>query len=278
MSVSKGIEGFTFGCDPEVFILDDKGQPVSAAGIIPGSKNKPHVVKGGSIHPDGMAAEFGIDPSKTFSEFNRNIETAIMGLMECLPQGYSLSMVPHITFSEEAFNNAPDDAKELGCNPDFDTWTGGVNPPPSDPDNPYRRTASGHLHVGFPRGPYELSDTQHILNCCDLVQQFDWYLGAWSIRIDSDPVRRRLYGQAGAYRPKTYGVEYRVLSNFWITTRERRLAVWNRMQKAIEDMRKSFLPDLYPQYADHLKNSINYSMRNFAMESLFRWPLVTIDA
>jgi hypothetical protein len=31
-----------------------------------------------------------------------------------------------------------------------------------------------------------------------------------------DPIRRVFYGRAGEYRLPTYGIEYRVLSNFWL--------------------------------------------------------------
>jgi hypothetical protein len=70
------------------------------------------------------------------------------------------------------------------------------------------------------------------------VKQLDWYLGGWSLKHDSDPTRRTLYGRAGACRLKSYGVEYRVLSNFWMTTADRRKAVWNRMQLAVKAMER----------------------------------------
>jgi hypothetical protein len=38
---------------------------------------------------------------------------------------------------------------------------------------------------------------------------------------DSDKKRRELYGALGAYRPKSYGVEYRVLSNAWLESKEK---------------------------------------------------------
>jgi len=44
----------------------------------------------------------------------------------------------------------------------------------------------------------------------------DLYLGVPSVLMDKGELRKQLYGKAGAYRMKPYGVEYRTLSNFWI--------------------------------------------------------------
>src|ERR1700749_4859852 len=70
--------GFKFGCDPEIFIRDKDGNPVSAyAAGVPGSKTEPFKVKGGAIQRDGMAAEVNIEPVTTFAAFNRNIEDVL---------------------------------------------------------------------------------------------------------------------------------------------------------------------------------------------------------
>jgi hypothetical protein len=60
-------------------------------------------------------------------------------------------------------------------------------------------------------------------------------------------------------RPKPYGVEYRVLSNFWITTRERRFAMWNRLQLTdIEQMRGGYMPErVHHETNDALVSYIN---------------------
>ena len=41
-------------------------------------------------------------------------------------------------------------------------------------------------------------------------------IGIYAQMWDGDHKRRQMYGAAGAFRPKTYGMEYRTLSNKWI--------------------------------------------------------------
>jgi hypothetical protein len=267
--------GFSFGADPEAFVFNKATQKfVTAEGLIPGTKAEPFAVDDGAVQVDGMAAEFNIKPATSFKDFNHNFESVIKQLTAMLPPDHELQFVPAVRFDKEIFDAAPDNAKELGCSPDYNAWTGMVNPPPKDPSDPYLRTASGHIHIGW-TGDASLADSQHIMNCCDLVKQLDWYLGGWSVKQDTDPTRRRLYGKAGACRFKDYGVEYRVLSNFWVTSRERRLAVWNRMQAAIEAMQRSFLPDKAGGYNDLLQEAINTSRLSGDLVSRYRYPILT---
>ncbi len=276
--VLDGQEGFLFGADPELFVRDDKGEFVSAEGLIAGTKEEPFKVDGGAYQVDGMAAEFNIDPASTFREFNSNIEKVMKQLQAALPKGYTLDSTPAVRFKPEIFAAAPDKAKMLGCSPDFNAWTNEINPPPKDLDDPYLRCLGGHLHVGWTEGA-DLSDQQHLMNCRDLVKQFDWFLGGWSTKMDSDPTRRNLYGRAGACRFKNYGVEYRVLSSFWVTSRDRRLSVWNRMQQAINAMRISFYPEKVPgAYNDMLVKGINEAALPRDLTSAFKYPLVSADS
>jgi hypothetical protein len=269
-------EGFKFGCDPEFFIHDDKGRLVSAAGLIPGTKEDPYKVEDGAVQVDGMAAEFNIDPVDNFEDWNKRIMNVMRQLRGMLPKGYTPHIVPAVEFSEEVFNAAPSEAKELGCSPDFDAWTGLRNAPPYCDDRPFLRTASGHIHIGW-RDTGGVDEPQHMMNCRDLVKQLDWYLGGWSLRVDKDPTRRLLYGKAGAFRPKPYGVEYRTLSNFWIYSKERRLVVWNRMQQAIADMRSRYMPGkMRPEYSKMLIEAINTSEVSKDLEAMARYPLVNI--
>jgi len=272
------MDGFTFGCDPELFVQDNKGRFVSAEGLIPGTKAEPHPVEGGAVQVDGMAAEFNIDPVTNFTDFKRNILGVQRQLQDMLPSGHTLVAAPSVVFDEEVWEGSPEKAKELGCSPDFNAWTGDVNPPPHSESNPRLRTASGHLHIGWTDDADEY-DTEHMNNCMDLIKQLDWYLGAWSLRLDKDKIRRELYGKAGACRIKPYGVEYRVLSNFWLQNDSRMETTWNRMQRAILDMRTNFMPGdgRSFKYNKLIVESINTSTRSLMLERSFTYPVTTIS-
>jgi len=263
IQVQEAMPGFTFGADPELFIMDDKGRYVTAEGLIPGTKAEPYKVEYGAVQVDGMAAEFNIDPVSTFVEFDRNITAVMRTLKNMLPRGYSLRAESAVTFDQEQWDLAPPEAKVLGCTPDFNAWTGDVNPPPNCDDKPTLRTASGHVHIGWTNG-VDPFDADHMTHCRDLVKQLDWYLGGWSLLQDDDPTRRLLYGKAGAMRFKPYGVEYRVLSNFWLKGTNSRRAVWNRMNAAIWKMSSDYLPDKWEpyQFNESLVQCINTSTVN----------------
>lgn len=272
-NAQEAFPGFKFGCDPELFIIDGEGEFVCADGIIPGTKDAPYKVPFGAVQVDGMAAEFNTDPVSSFEEFDHNIVQVLKSLKSYLPKSHKLVAVPSATFSEKVWNAAPDNAKVLGCTPDFNAWTGTTNPPPNDPTNPTLRTASGHIHIGW-RDDGDSTDPSHVGHCQDLVKQLDYYLGAWSLAQDADPVRRRLYGKAGACRYKPYGVEYRVLSNFWVSNKDMRRQVWNRTQKALFDMQSKYAPGQYGgDYNNYLVESINTSQLSSLLERAYRFPI-----
>lgn len=277
------MDGMKFGCDPELFVFDkNTGKYVTAEGLIPGTKFEPFKVDCGAVQVDGMAAEFNIDPVTDFKTFDHNITTVMKQLSDMLPKGFELHQKPAVIFDEDIWDDAPMKAKELGCTPDFDAWTGEVNTPPKC-DIPRLRTASGHLHIGWTEGA-DTSDVQHIAACRDLVRQLDYYLGAWSVMHDPDSTRRKLYGKAGAMRYKPYGVEYRVLSNFWLKDTASRKAVWNRMQTAIWRMSSSFLPEIGEgtpmaspfKFNELLIKSINESKLEDVVANKFYNPIYTL--
>jgi hypothetical protein len=98
--------------------------------------------------------------------------------------------------------------------------------------------------------------------CRAVVQALDLYLGLPSLLLDGDEDRRLLYGKAGAFRPKSYGVEYRVLSNFWVLNPELREYVFQQTERALKMLRRK-------EQKLHIntivvRNTINASDQNYA--------------
>lgn len=217
----------SIGADPEVFYFyKGTNHPLSVHDKLPGTKKVPFIVPNGAIQVDGVAAEFNIEPAYTQKEFLLRIKSVMRLLKKAIdknmpqPQYFELRAQPVADFNERYFNALPDEVKELGCEPDFNAYTRTVNPRP-ETDLPMR-TGSGHVHVGWMSDYAKLgiSDETHFQECCDLVSRLDFVLGKSATFWDKDERRRHLYGAYGAFRPKKYGVEYRVLSNAWLQSEE----------------------------------------------------------
>lgn len=222
------------GADPELFmVLPNSGAFISAHDRIPGTKWEPFKVPYGAVQVDGTALEFNIDPAATVDEFVHNINAVRKTMTDMVP-GYNVVAEPVARFEPEYFKfDVPSYAQELGCNPDFNGWTCGVNPKP-DPDGQPYRTASGHLHIGW-TSDKDVESKEHFLFCCKIARQLDYYLGMSSLLWDADDTRRQLYGKAGAFRPKSYGMEYRVLSNRWLDSEPLMRWIYNTIQVAMAD-------------------------------------------
>lgn len=226
------INGYDFkiGADPEFFVKRF-GKLHSAHGLIPGSKENPFKVDKGAVQVDGMALEFNIDPAENLAQFEVNMTTVMDKIMGMIP-GYEVFVEPVADFGLDYIRSQPKEAAELGCSPDFNAYTKQANPRP-DVNTPFR-TASGHVHIGWTKEPVDINNEGHLEACRALTKALDVYLGIPSLVWDRDDRRRSLYGAAGAFRPKSYGMEYRVLSNKWITDKWCRQLVFANTMKAVE--------------------------------------------
>lgn len=222
------------GCDPETFVRKiGKKQFHSAHGLIPGDKKNPYKVDKGAVQVDGMALEFNIDPAKNEQEFIANIK-GVMGIMASMVPEYELVANPVAVFTPAHLKKQPKEALELGCEPDFNAWyDGAANPRPNGEVN--FRTGAGHVHIGWTNG-VDINDPGHREACIMVAKQLDYYLGLGSLVYDTDTKRRTLYGAPGAFRPKPYGVEYRVLSNAWLRSEELMAWVYRMTIKGVQDL------------------------------------------
>lgn len=209
------------GADPELFIQNkETGRFVSAEDkkgpIIPGTKKEPHKVAGGAIQVDGVACEFNIEPVTKFEDFYHNIKSVVTDLQKRVrerKETYILRPIPTAVFQPRYFFGLPEHTLQLGCEPDYSAYTMKENPKPETKE-PFR-TGSGHIHIGFTNGADPFYEG-HMLDCQMVVKELDKYLHFASLDWDKDVKRQELYGKPGSFRPKSYGVEYRPLSNAWL--------------------------------------------------------------
>jgi hypothetical protein len=223
-------KNFLIGADPELFLKTKDGVPFSAHGLIQGTKEQPFKVRKGAVQVDGMALEFNINPASGFRDFDNNISTVMEELRSLVPSEYTFDLSPSTTFDDDTIDSQPMEALELGCSPDFNAYTMEKNKSPHTQSG--FRTAAGHIHIGWGEGLDPMEET-HFEACATLAKQLDVYLGVPSILWDRDQTRRSLYGGAGAFRPKSYGMEYRTLSNVWVKDKMAREAVWRLTKDAI---------------------------------------------
>ena len=191
------------GADPEILLLDASGKLESAWGKIPGTKKDPLLLGGGfAVQSDGVAGEFNIPEADSFDEFERAIVTGVTNVHQFAAKfGLRISKICSGNFKFSSSEEA-----ELGCDPDFNAWQHGAPNFVFLEDESFR-CAGGHVHIGIGSLPDE--------ELHQLVKVLDFRLTLKYLEQD-DPIRRKLYGKAGAFRKKSYGVEYRTLGNFWI--------------------------------------------------------------
>lgn len=225
----KKIENLTIGTDPEMFLWSNKlNKFYPVCGLVGGTKDKPLAItkEGHAIQEDNVMVEFCVPPAKDSESFIRDVlfvkdyinDTVLKNLKVKYPnevgdiEEQDLELVTKCEASAEfegaLLNN--EQAMMFGCDPDYNAYTG--EPNIVERLNPFLRSCGGHIHIGYDNPDFETN--------IKIVKALDLYLGLASVILDPDTKRRQLYGKAGAYRIKRYGVEYRVLSNFWIASED----------------------------------------------------------
>lgn len=226
----------SIGADPEFFLkIGDKFISGHNYATI-GTKREPRKTAHGAVQRDGVALEVNVDPAFTEDKFVHNLRGVLFDLDQIV-RGWSkeayLVAEPVATFHPEFLNRIPPEYRALGCTPDYNAYSLEPNPIP-DAELPIR-TGSGHLHVGWTEGA---EGVEHFEKCARLVRQLDYTVGLRTLLFDAEPRRRLLYGKAGAFRAKPYGVEYRTPSNAWCAQEETAKAMFSGCILAVDLLNK----------------------------------------
>jgi hypothetical protein len=245
------------GSDPETFLQDATGRFISSVGLIGGSKDEPMPIgKGCSVQEDNVTVEFNTPPTNNVDEFVKSINYNLDWIARRADElGLKVVYNPSAVFDKEQLNTEA--AQTFGCDPDFNAWEYGAPNPRPQSRNRNLRSAGGHIHIEAPH-----------LDKIELAKAMDLFVGVPMMRFDTDKKRRQLYGKAGAFRPKSYGIEYRTASNAWLQSDDTKRWVFDQSQKAVEFVESGKqIPD---ELGDMIQIAINESKPEF-MDDIQHW-------
>lgn len=200
------------GSDPELF-LGAAGVLRDPATITCGHKDLPEDVGDGiAFHVDNVCLEYTHVPVSTKEEWLAVHRLAREKLSERLTGGLEAMYTPLTSITREQLANFGQEAELFRCHPDEGVWS-----KPVLADLGLTRVSGGHIHLGWEEDLMVLPPIQD-----EAVRLCDYLIGLWGVLHESPlaATRRVYYGQAGAFRRCSYGVEYRVPSNFWLTSPE----------------------------------------------------------
>lgn len=217
----------TLGTDVEVFIKETnnktkKSKIIGSEKILPEKKINIGAFSG-FLDKDGIQAEIQTTPSSCRQIFYGNLKrcftdtTSILNKASNEHKTYSICFKTNNKITKKEFYSLSDECKAFGCSPSYNVYEDNyVNRPITVNPQEYRgRSAGGHLH-------FSISDEtvkKNINSIGRIVKLMDYLLGNASVLFDTDKKnveRRKNYGRAGEFRIPKYGIEYRVLGNFWL--------------------------------------------------------------
>jgi len=206
-------------------------------GLIGGTKENPREILGGkgyAVQEDNVMAEFNIPPAAEAISFSADVNKVLTYLKKVADgHGAELLINSSVHFDPKELEHPQ--AQHIGCEPDFCVWNRTINEFDQTKKELLKtlRSSGGHVHVSYSENGKKNKDLS-MEGKEFLVMSMDALLGLPSVLLDEDKERHLLYGKAGAFRPKDYGIEYRVLSNFWVKNDKLRQFVFNQTKKSVE--------------------------------------------
>lgn len=185
------------GGDPEFFpIYESDLPPLVKAAFTPSYFTR-----------DGLAWELHTQPGVRCAN---NFLTHVQGYMTKFCRDFAeLSPKPRLDLSQALLAKLSPEALELGCNPSDNVY--GLFGDLGTAKYLNKRWAGGHMHFGLPPA---YCDNYEVITRC--VKNVDALAGVFMVHLVGPwdcPERRLYYGQAGEFRSKPYGFEWRTPSN-----------------------------------------------------------------
>lgn len=203
-------EAYSSGCDPEIFVTDVKGKVIPARKVLP--------KKSGTYTPafyDGIQAEFCPGAGGCLEGLGSRIRSMLSKLQADFRMKHKnakLSIQNSVLLTQEEMDKLDDEDVVFRCSESINIYND--IPGIQEPRKYLWRFTGGHIHVGANNGSTKPAPLLY-----GMVRAMDSILGVASVslaRSFDTPERRKNYGRAGECRFPSHGLEYRVLSNFWL--------------------------------------------------------------
>lgn len=201
-----------FGCDPELFFTNNDEVVMGAEKVIPHElPSHQH----GKFVLDGVQIELNPAPAECRETLGSTIKQCFYTLHDYLRniKDVKVSFRSVVNVSKAELDSLSDQAKVFGCAPSFNFYDKEAAIA-VDPRVYLKRSAGGHIHLGFDKTAPQMMAIRE-----RLVPLMDVFVGNTCVMVDRDPEapeRRKVYGRAGEHRLPDHGLEYRTLSNFWL--------------------------------------------------------------
>lgn len=239
----------SIGSDPEIFALRADGRVIPAWEYMLSEKEAlaeamewttwydrtPDSVMfsyGVPAYWDGVQAEFAPwakNCLQTHCECIRHGLRTVLDRVRKVDLGAKLTIQNVVEVGDDILKGASDEHIAFRCTPSYNVYN---DPGFGVPDaRTYKyRCAGGHIHLGFPNRFTAPSIEQ-------IVRGLDGVLGLAGVSLAAgidNPERRKAYGRAGEFRLPKHGIEYRVLSNFWLGHPAMAMLVFDLARQAIK--------------------------------------------
>lgn len=247
---------FTFGLDPE-FVLTQNNTYVSAIDVIGSPKHDCVIIEEYTYYYDNLLAECTIPHASSKEELIKNIKKGLK-YFKNIVDPCKLLLQSTTEFPQSAMKHK--DAFKIGCKPEYCAYTLEQITPEEYRNN--IRISGGHIHLGF-------EYAQINQGCLFATRMLDLFLGVPSVILDLDNTsknRRKLYGQAGRFRPASYGVEYRTLGNFWLASPKLVLLVYDICEWTTEFLTNNG----YNIFWDFNEDQIDWNDENFDITTIHK--------
>jgi len=275
--MTKLINNPLLGTDFELFLKHkETNEIVSAEGLIQGTKYAPFNFDKSnqffSTSLDNVLAECCIPPVNNVEGWLANIKKSRDYIESILPAHLCTAATPAAVLDAKWLSTI--NAKTFGCDPDFNAWLKLANESPKA-DNPNLRSAGAHIHVGYDLHLLEDGEVdweKKISLGENIIKAMDLFVGVPSVIQEPENDRKKLYGKAGAFRFKDYGVEYRTASNYYLESEKLTKWVFGATIKALDFVNEERIEEV-DSVGGFIQSAINENDKNLAWQLIRQFDL-----